>query len=178
MTTGLRITGGSARGRVLRAFVLPGVRPTSSRVREALFSIVGHDLGGQRVLDAFGGSGLLALEAWSRGADVTCVERDPAHARGIAANAADLGGRIDLRVGDVAALAPTLGTFDGVLADPPYADDPARWLTILAPLASSWLAYEADAGRRAPPRAGRLRLDRARDFGGTALWIYRSEEGP
>ncbi|MCE7957512.1 MAG: 16S rRNA (guanine(966)-N(2))-methyltransferase RsmD, partial [Acidobacteria bacterium ACB2] len=71
----LRITGGHLRGRVLEG-VPAGVRPTASRVREALFSMVGQDLRGWSVLDAFGGTGLLALEAVSRGAaPVVVVER-------------------------------------------------------------------------------------------------------
>ena len=96
----MRITGGSLRGRVVPGKVRPGVRPTSSRVREALFSMVGQDLEGVRVLDAFGGSGLLSFEAYSRGAIVTtvgttitvtgeCADFDTAAAA--AALAADLG---------------------------------------------------------------------------------------
>ena len=64
----MRIIGGSARGR--RLFAPPGenTRPTADRVREALFNILAARLDGARVLDLFGGSGALALEALSRGA--------------------------------------------------------------------------------------------------------------
>ena len=62
----LRVTGGVLRGRVLPAPLPEGVRPTSARTREALFSIVGQDLEGLSFLDAFGGAGLIAIEAWSR----------------------------------------------------------------------------------------------------------------
>lgn len=167
-----RITGGAARGRPLSRPVPDGVRPTASRVREALFSLVGHDLAGVRVLDAFGGTGLLGFEAWSRGADVTIVERDPATARAIAANAEALGAPIDLRRGDVLALASELPPFDGLLVDPPYREDPARILAILAPLAQDWLVLESDA-RVAAPAAPGLAEDRRRTYGGSALTVYR-----
>ena len=64
----MRIIGGSARGR--RLFAPPGenTRPTADRVREALFNILAARLDGARVLDLFGGSGALALEALRRGA--------------------------------------------------------------------------------------------------------------
>ncbi|MEQ1567285.1 MAG: RsmD family RNA methyltransferase, partial [Myxococcota bacterium] len=59
MASPIRLTGGVARGRGLVEGVGPGVRPAAARVREALFSMVGQDLEGARVLDAFGGTGLL-----------------------------------------------------------------------------------------------------------------------
>ena len=87
------------RGRVLKGKVGPGVRPTASRVREALFSILGQDLGGRDFLDGFGGSGLITFEAISRGATVTTVERNRTIASGIQASAAQLSVEIDLRIG-------------------------------------------------------------------------------
>lgn len=172
MAGGLRLTGGQARGRVIRLPVMDGVRPTSSRVREALFSIVGQDLHGVRVLDAFGGSGLLGFEAWSRGAEVVICERRPKVAAAIRAVAAELRAEVEVIVDDVHTRASQLGPFDGVLADPPYADDPVTVLTTLAPVAGSWLVYEADASRTLPPTVGLLSLDRVRGFGGTALGVY------
>lgn len=153
--------------------VLDGVRPTSARVREALFSIVGQDLTGARVLDAFGGSGLLGLEAWSRGAEVVICEQRPRVARAIRSAVDALGAQVEVVVGDVLAVASTLGPLDGVLADPPYALDPAPILGALGALAPAWLVLEAEASRSAPPTAGPLALDRVRGFGGTSLWVYR-----
>jgi 16S rRNA (guanine966-N2)-methyltransferase len=172
----LRITGGSARGRVVTCPDLGGVRPTSSRVREALFSIVGQDLSGLRVLDAFGGSGLMALEAWSRGAEVTIVERDPRVFRHLEATARALGARWTLVRGDVRACAPQLGRFDGVIADPPYADPVEGTLDALAPHACAWLVLEAATATQVPSRAGALRCDRARTFGETTLHVFWSED--
>ena len=99
--TRLRITGGQARGRVLKEPVGPGVRPTTDRVREALFSMVGQDLAGQTFLDAYGGSGIVAIEAWSRGAEVTIVERDRRTLKALERRGAEVGVQWTLVPGDV-----------------------------------------------------------------------------
>ncbi len=174
--SGLRITGGHARGRVLAAPVPDGVRPTSSRVREALFSLVGHDLTGLTVLDAFGGSGLLGLEAWSRGAQVTIIERMRTVADAARANAAGLKASVRVEVGDGPVAASRLGPFDGVIADPPYADDPRAVVESLAPWARQWLVIEVrtNAARPLPAVAG-LRLRTVKNYGGTDLWVYDAD---
>ena len=64
----MRITGGEARGRHLESPKGMAIRPTSDRVREAVFNIIGQDLSGIRVLDLFAGTGSLGIEALSRGA--------------------------------------------------------------------------------------------------------------
>ena len=94
-----RIIGGRAGGRALVTPRGSATRPTSDRVREALFSIlVARDLiAGARVLDLYAGSGALGLEAASRGAaTVTLVEEHRATARLIASNATALGLRADV----------------------------------------------------------------------------------
>lgn len=161
-----------ARGRALAQPVPAGVRPTAARVREALFSIVGQDLAGVTVLDAFGGTGLLGLEAWSRGAEVTLVERDPRAADGIRANAAALGAGVRVVVGDATVVAPGLGRFGLVLVDPPYAADAAPILACLAPAVDGALVLEHDAAVPPPELAG-LRRERTRTYGGTSLTIWR-----
>jgi 16S rRNA (guanine(966)-N(2))-methyltransferase RsmD len=170
----LRITGGVLKGREVPEAVGAGIRPTSSRVREALFDLVGHDLGGTTVLDAFGGSGLVAIEAWSRGAEVTVTERSPRAARAIARRAEALGAEIAVRVADAERLAPELGEFDGIFVDPPYAADPGPAVRALAPRARSWLVLEVE-GDRPPPDAPPLRVDRVRRYGRTSLVVYRSD---
>lgn len=167
----LKITGGHARGRVLRAPVLDGVRPTSARVREALFSIVGQDQAGRTVLDAFGGSGLIGLEAWSRGARVTVCERRRKVWAAVVATGKSVGAAWEVLCQDVLVDPP--GAFDGVFADPPYADDPVQILPVLGGMAREWLVYEAAATVECPESAGALVLDRVRSFGGTRLWVYR-----
>ncbi|MCB9678389.1 MAG: RsmD family RNA methyltransferase [Alphaproteobacteria bacterium] len=167
----LRITGGTARGRVLRGDLPSGVRPTGSRVREAVFSVLGQDLSGTTFLDAFAGSGLMGLEAWSRGAVVTCVERDPKTASRIRALAAELGADLAVRVGDVTRTAD--GGFDIVYADPPFALDPAPILAALASHADDVLLLEADQKVVVPRVAGGLALVRTRRFGNVSVHEYR-----
>ena len=150
------------------------VRPTSSRVREALFSLVGHDLSGIRVLDAYGGTGLLGFEAWSRGAEVTIVESSATTAARIRANAESLGASVRICTGQVEALAPGLGRFDGVLADPPYRFDPIPIVAALTAVADGWLVLETDERVPAPEPPAGWAMDRRRTYGGTALAVYRA----
>ena len=87
----IRITGGIAKGRSLKVPSGDAVRPTSDKVRQALFNILSHrfnlDFDGARVLDLFAGSGALGLEALSRGASFVCfVELEQRHARMINEN--------------------------------------------------------------------------------------------
>ena len=75
----VRLTGGRHGGRVIATHAPSGVRPTAGKVRQALFNMIGQDLSGWTVLDAFGGTGLLGFEAWSRGAErVTICEKSAA----------------------------------------------------------------------------------------------------
>lgn len=160
------------RGRVVPGSVRSGVRPTSSRVREALFSIVGQDLTNVRVLDAFGGSGLLSFEAYSRGATVTTVERHRATARQIQEAAQSLGAKLDLRTEDVRHVL-SVGSWDVVLMDPPYADDPVEWAVAAATATDDILVIEHRTGAEMPNSIGRLQLDRSRRHGDSVLTIYR-----
>ena len=87
----MRVIAGEFRGRGLIAPSGTGTRPTSDRVKEALFSIIGP-VDGDRVLDLFAGSGALAIEALSRGAaHAVCVDDDRGAAEAIGANATGLG---------------------------------------------------------------------------------------
>lgn len=133
--------------------------------------MIGQDLSGQRVLDAFGGSGLLALEAWSRGAEVVLIERAPAALRAIRANVAALGGDVTIHRGDVLRRIGGLGAFDGALLDPPYALEPEPILEAIAPSVGRWLVLELDAARPTPQAPGFV-LDRRRCYGGTDLCVY------
>lgn len=128
---GVRVTGGRLAGRRLRA-PARGVRPTSDRVRESLFARLG-DLGGTAVLDLYAGTGVLGVEALSRGAEsLVCVEKAASTLAVLRANLAALGLADAVRVvaGDVSRAVRRLGAegarFDLVLADPPYASDELR----------------------------------------------------
>lgn len=116
----LRITGGELGGRRIRV-PRGGVRPTTDRVREAIFSILG-DVAGARVLDLFCGSGALAIEALSRGAaEATLVDTRPATAwRNL--EALGLAERARTVRSDAARFLrrAEASSFDLVLCDPPY----------------------------------------------------------
>ncbi len=102
MRAQLRIVAGSLRGRKLTCNVQPSLRPTPDMVREALFSILGHAVPGRPFFDVFAGTGVVGLEAISRGASrVTFVERDFRVAAEIEQHLKDFG------VADRAALART-----------------------------------------------------------------------
>lgn len=122
-----------------------GTRPTSERVREALFSALdaGDELTGAQVLDLYAGSGALGLEALSRGAaNALFVESDRAAADVLRANVRDVGLGGSVQYGRVAQILrhPPSTAFDLILADPPY-DLPADDLqAVLVQLAAGWLA--------------------------------------
>lgn len=124
----MRIVAGEFKGRRLAGPEGKATRPTSDKVREALFSILGS-IDGARVLDLFAGTGAVALEALSRGAaHAVLVERDRKMADVARRNIDDLLGpgdtRAELRGGDalkyLASAEPS--SFDLVYIDPPYAD--------------------------------------------------------
>ena len=129
----MRIVGGEFGGRRL---VMPKdarVRPTADRVREAWMSILGGELPGAQVLDLFAGSGALGLETLSRGAaSATFVERNQASLEALEHNIAALGVEDSATVfrGDAMRYVERLkpGSFDLVLADPPYSIDYAARL--------------------------------------------------
>ena len=126
----MRIIGGLAANRLLRAPKGLDVRPTPDLVRQAVFNSLGDRVPDARVLELFGGTGALSLECLSRGAaHAVCVELSPRHARFIEQNVGDAGlprEKFSLRVQDVFAALPQLAVngaqFDLILADPPYGE--------------------------------------------------------
>ncbi|MBN2104355.1 16S rRNA (guanine(966)-N(2))-methyltransferase RsmD [bacterium] len=123
----LRVTGGVARGRKLKSPKGLVFRPTTSRVKEFIFSVIGPNIEGAGVLDLFSGSGALGIEALSRGAKwVTFVEQSASNIHMIEQNLELCGFRDCSSIirGDVFKV---LGSFGGrqvdfkyVLADPPF----------------------------------------------------------
>jgi 16S rRNA (guanine966-N2)-methyltransferase len=191
----LRITGGDWRGRRLAVPRGRDVRPTSDRVREALFSILQHNdfgrtagpvLPGARVLDACAGTGALGLEALSRGADhVTFFDVTHSALDCVRENLVMLNERARAVVRHTNATTPPRAqaheACDVVFLDPPYASDVAeRAVLVLAE--RDWLAPDAiiviEHGDSAPPAipAGFVEVDR-RDYGSTGLLILRYAPG-
>ena len=120
----VRIIGGQWRSRVLRFPDAEQLRPTPDRVRETLFNWLGQDLAGLACLDLFAGSGVLGLEAASRGARlVVMVERDPIAFKALRENANLLqASSVELvRTDALEFLATDVRAYDVVFLDPPYA---------------------------------------------------------
>jgi 16S rRNA (guanine966-N2)-methyltransferase len=179
-----RIIGGSAGGRRIQTPRGASTRPTSDRVREALFSAIESwcgSLSGLRFLDLYAGSGAVGLEAWSRGAGfVTLVEQDRRTAALVAANATALGfHKADVVTGSVAATlarAPR-APYDVVFTDPPYPHPDAAVAADLAALvAHDWLVpgalvvVERSARRSEVAWPAGLVAERDRTYGETRLW--------
>jgi 16S rRNA (guanine966-N2)-methyltransferase len=175
----MRIVGGRLGGRALAAPKTSSVRPTSDRLREAVFNILAHRYGdpvaGARVLDLFAGTGALGLEAMSRGAAFALFVDDGAEARALIrqnVEALGLGGVTRIFRRDAARLGPVHPNLPFGLAflDPPYRKGLAEaalgslrdggWLT---PDALVVVEEAADAGFTAPQGYGEIERRRYDD---------------
>jgi len=163
----VRIVGGSWRSRTVRFPAVEGLRPTPDRVRETLFNWLGQDLTGWRCLDLYAGTGVLSLEAVSRGAALAvAVERNRVAAEAIAATKAALGAdALELHVADARAfVARETRCFDAIFLDPPFDDDPWAWLLPACAerlAAQGYLYAEAARVISPPPQLVTRRSDRA-----------------
>jgi 16S rRNA (guanine966-N2)-methyltransferase len=178
----VRIVGGSLGGRVLRAPTGAATRPTSEKVREALFSILGPPPPGCVVLDLFAGSGGLGIESLSRGAErAVFVDKARPAIDVLRRNLGELGlaDRAEIVVSDsLAYLARRPARpFRWVFIDPPYRTDLAA--RALDGLAGSALADDAvvvvEHDRRNSPAdaCGSLLRTDLRRYGDTCLSLYR-----
>lgn len=184
----MRIIAGKAGRSALR---VPSAvaRPTTDFVRQALFSMLAARVDGARLLDLFAGSGAMGLEGLSRGA-ASCVFVDE-HRHAAAAIQQNLektglsGGRV-VRSDVTAFLRRDTGTYDLILADPPYWKHPGdtdhlkpllesgRLAPRLAP--DGWLVAEASS-QQPPHQAEGWQLADHRTYGSSALWFYQ-RSGP
>lgn len=188
----LRIGAGDQKGRVLRAPKQAATRPTSGRVRAALFNILGDRVRKAAWLDLYAGSGIIGLEALCRGAaSATFVEAHPDACRCIEENIALLGyaDRTEVRCGPVhrffqpAARSAPPRRFDVVFADPPYdgGERTARAFDELLLLCRrddmiaphAWLIIEHAATAATPPEGGGWRRARTYVYGDSALTVYQ-----
>jgi 16S rRNA (guanine966-N2)-methyltransferase len=186
-----RIIGGSAGGRRLSTPRGAGTRPTSDRVREALFSAIEAwcgSLAGLRFLDLYAGSGAVGLEAWSRGAGVvTLVEQDRRTAALITANARTVGfpwARVVTASVSTALARPPAAPYDLAFLDPPYPLPDADVLAALDALRDhGWLVPGAmvvvERSARGPALAwpAGFAADRERRYGETVLWYGHASPG-
>lgn len=184
-----RIVAGALGGRRIAAPPGGATRPTSDRVREALFSALAAstDLAGARFADLYAGSGAVGLEACSRGAaHVLLVESDPRAARVIRENIAALRAApaaqlVTGKVAQVLAAGPRDGQpYDVVFADPPYAvPDEEITAMVAALVGGGWLAADAVVVVERATRGGAVTwvdpvtAERSRRYGETTLWYGR-----
>jgi 16S rRNA (guanine966-N2)-methyltransferase len=189
----MRISAGTLKGRkvavgkTLKQIDKRRIRPTSAKVREALFDILRNDIAGASFLDLYAGTGAVGLEALSRGASRACfVEADRTVAReirghieriGLAAQAevfAEETGRFILSVRNAAT------GFDIIFADPPYASEESDMVLHLLDAGTvlkkgGCLIVEAPSKRRGEEKLVSMRLIRKYRYGDTTLFLYRKE---
>ena len=181
----MRIIAGSARGTRL-APVPAGVRPTSDRVREAVFNSLGQFFDGGEVLDLYAGTGALGTEALSRGCEkATFVEKNPRAVRTIQENLARAGFSEDAEVlrGDVAEALERLAgeecKFHLIFADPPYKIPPREIggvLERLAALLAPGGRVVVESGDPPPVQTTESLKGASRRYGGTVVtFLERSE---
>jgi 16S rRNA (guanine966-N2)-methyltransferase len=183
----MRIISGELGGRVLAAPPGDRTRPTSDKVRAAIFNILGPVPEDARVLDLFAGAGALGLEALSRGAaHATLVDRDAAAIKAIHANVAALGvaDRAQVVRSDAHAfLGRSSGAFPGsftwIFVDPPYAGEDARRVlgglgALLAP--GGRVIVEHDRRNAPGERHGVLLCQDVRKYGDTCVAFYERAE--
>jgi 16S rRNA (guanine966-N2)-methyltransferase len=183
----LRVIAGAYGGRTLKAPRGMNTRPTSARVREALFAVLG-DLSGARVLDLYAGSGALAIEALSRGAaNALLVEHDRAALTSIRENLGALGlddralllpRKIAVVLGEIARRGP----FDLVLCDPPWSElDRAvtelESLVAAGALAAGGRVSLEHAAKAPQPEIGRLEAYDRRRWGDTGVSLFHAATG-
>lgn len=183
----MRVVGGVARGRRLRAPSGQWIRPTSDRVREAIFNVLGSLAGvdGATVVDLFAGTGALGIEALSRGAaHVTFVDRDPVAVGTIHDNLAAVGlAEASHEVVRAEALAwlehgrpgrsarenGRPGTaFDLALCDPPY--EFGAWDRLLGALSADLAVLESSTLLEAPPG---WKVRTTKRYGGTVVTLVQ-----
>lgn len=176
----MRVITGTARGCRLETPAGEATRPTTDKVKEALFSAIQFDLPARRVLDLFAGSGQLGIEALSRGAaHCVFVEKNGKTADIVKRNlqATRLADKAQVITADALSfLARTADTFDVVFLDPPYASNLlATALTAVADKLNEggMIVCESDDGVPLPETVGTLSVHRTYKYGRIRITIYR-----
>lgn len=180
----MRVTGGIFRGRKLQAARGLATRPTTDKVREAIFDILMHDIEGARVLDIFAGSGALGIDALSRGArSAVFVESGARQTEAIRRNLQSL--KLDGEVMQLdyqtacQRLAGSTAKFELIFADPPYEEvkpleviESVLQYDLLSP--NGLLIIEHKSGQVA--RTDSMTILKKRKFGQTEVSIYARKQ--
>ena len=182
--TRVRVTGGSLRGFQLAEPGGDRLRPTSARVREAIFNMLAARIEDAAVLDLFAGTGALGIEALSRGAArAVFVENHRSSARAIVQSLAraEMAGRGSVVRGALpGALDAAEGPFDLIFLDPPYDSEQASpTLSAVGPLLAGGglVVYEHRSRYNPPERPLGLELSDRRVYGDTAVAFFVALEG-
>ena len=185
----MRITGGHSRGRILSSLRGLDIRPTSDKIKEAVFNILGQNFTGLKVLDLFAGTGALGIEAISRGAErALFVDKSRQAVNLIKKNLAVCGyedrGEV-LQQDIIKGLKPDYLTgndlFDIVFIDPPYGKDliPSTLINLSEKklLAESFsIVVESSRDEELPSVIDRLELSDTRTYGTTRIDFYQNRE--
>lgn len=186
----MRVIGGIARGRMLKSVPGHSTRPITDRVKEALFNILAPEIEGARVLDLFGGTGAVGIEALSRGAEhATFVEISPKAYRVLKENLrlTGLADRARTVRGDVFAFlrGEPDAPYDIVYVAPPQYQGLWRKAVELLDQQPQWVAAEGvvvvqiDPKELEPVTLQHFLLEKERRYGDTLLLFYRlAHEGP
>lgn len=176
----MRITGGESRGRLITGPAGQQTRPTGSKVRQAFFNILSNKLYAASFLDLCAGTGMMGIEALSRGAgSLIAVEEDRKTARAIETNLKHLGYEGEVICGDVRKVLGILSgqTFDIIFADPPYKSDIQELILRMVEqhklLADQGILVIEHLKTLAPPDSCEmLRRNSLRNYGQTSLSFY------
>lgn len=176
----MRVITGSARGMTLKTLEGESVRPTTDKVKEAVFSIIQFELEGRRVLDLFAGSGQLGIEALSRGAEsAVFVDSDKKAIKVVKENLEKTrlsDKALVAQTDSVAFLKMTDRVFDIVFLDPPYSTGLLeRALGALSDRVADGgtVVCEMPYGDVLPDEAGDLKKYRDYKYGKTVVTVYR-----
>ncbi|WP_079910310.1 16S rRNA (guanine(966)-N(2))-methyltransferase RsmD [Paenibacillus sp. 32352] len=182
----MRVISGNAKGRPLKAVPGMGTRPTTDKVKEAIFSMIGPYFDGGHVLDLFAGTGGLSIEALSRGMDravLTDIDKKSIDTIRQNLQAAGFADQAEVYRNDalraLKALMKREAKFDLVFLDPPYRLKVVQELIeqldqghMLNPLATIVVEHDAEDVYQDP--IGRLQWVRRAEYGDTAVTIYKN----
>jgi len=170
----LRISGGSLRGLKISVPKVQKVRPTSERVREAIFSKIHNNIEGATFLDICSGSGIMSIEAISRGVSFACIVEK--HRRCIPIIRDNLrkckisNDQYKVILGDGKKILSDWS--DIVFLDPPYAQDPKIWLYSIEQLAKKILIFEHSSKNQLPDKTEFLEKFDERKYGDTKISYF------
>ena len=180
----MRVITGSARGMVLRTLEGESVRPTTDKVKEAVFSAIQFEIEGRKVLDLFGGCGQLAIEALSRGAhSAVIVDASKKSVEVIKKNLETTGfskQAVVLNTDAISFLARRSEKYDIAFIDPPYSVGLLeKALGKISDVMNEGgvVICEAPFKDEVPEKAGTFSLQKKYRYGKTGLFVYRFSEG-